>query len=180
MDRRILAALTILAGAAEAAPSLAAELRNAPAQGTAPVTRDSVLRSAYNVALSPNGGKVASAAFMKVGYSQAEADQMSLIAKSIAMKSGSYANFQMALEGRVPNGVMLNAREMALLRTISSLNPGDNTAKMKKTAWDGYTWDGHGAISAKPVVLDGHVARPVLTDSTLAHPNASAKVKTPR
>lgn len=171
MDSRILAALMTLAAAAGASPALAEELQRyaqqrqepqrpeqqrpspqdirpehrggaADPRATVQISRGSILRSTYNVALSPNGASVGAKAFAQLGYNSSEAAQMTEVARGIARKAGSYENFEAVIDGRSPKGGTLTARETALLRSLAARSGG--AAYRLHQGLDGHTWEGHG------------------------------------
>jgi len=108
------------------------------------VTRDQVLQATYKLALSPNGNHEITWAFTQLGYSAGEASQMAGVTIALASKAGSYANFVGVIDGAKSASVALNAREMALLRTLA-MRPGAGGSLAGFKTWtgtSGRTWEG--------------------------------------
>lgn len=154
MDRRVFAALLVLASAAEAAPALSAQLTAGQPSGSA------IVQSVYNVAISPNAQKVGTEAFTKLGYAPAEAGQMAGLSSSIARKAGSAANFAAIVRGATPAGVMLDARESAMIRTLAGKlggGAGGQTTRRAGATWEGTsgrTWEGSAVAVQNSSVRD--------------------------
>ncbi len=147
MDRRVFLALGILAAAA-GSPAFAEQVRVAGEKGKMlHVNRDALIRAIYQVALSKNGSTVGTKALMQLGHNRDEASQTTTLAISIARKSRTAANFKMLVDGRLPDGIVLDARERALLSKFALAN---HTG----TIWDGRTWEGS-ALKASKTIWDG-------------------------
>ena len=158
MDRKLFLALTTLASAAAATPAFAAEVQRAAATGDVRhISGEPLLRTIYGMSTSPRGAELGKKALVQLGRNPDEAAQMTDLTKSIATKAGSYDHFRtIAMTGKVPKGVMLSARESALLRSIRGHVPqpdakswdGDRgrtwegSDTMSKIVWNGRTWEG--------------------------------------
>ena len=166
MDRRVFLALGVLAAAA-GSPAFAQQVRTAGEKGQMLHVRPAeLIRAIYRVALLRNGAAVGTQALVKLGHNRAEASQMTGLAISIVRKCRSLDNFLRIADGSRPEGVMLDDREIALLRSvgvprggaagarvwegnsgrtwegsemIAAPRPGDNRPQ---TIWDGRTWEG--------------------------------------
>lgn len=148
MDRRVFLALGILAAAA-GSPAFAEQVRVAGEKGQMlHVNRDALVQAIYRVALSANGSTVGTNALMKLGHNRGEASQITAMAISIARKSGTAENFEMLVSGRQPSGIVLDARERALLSRFALAG---NTG----TVWDGRTWEGSALSAARKTIWDG-------------------------
>ena len=155
MDKRVLLALGILAAAA-GSPAFAEQVRVASEQVRVAgekgkmlhVNRDALIQAIYRVALSPNGSTVGTKCVMKLGHNRDEARQTVEVAISIARKSRTAENFKMLVDGRLPAGIVLDARERALLTQFALAN---HTG----TIWDGRTWEGSALKASSPTVWDG-------------------------
>lgn len=122
------------------------------------VDRSALIDAIYSVALSRNGAAVGVRALTRLGHNREEATQMSRLAISIVRKSGSPENFRMLVDGRRPDGVRLDDRESALLRSVSASGGSGGPGRTwegsalaaaprpgqgaQETIWDGYTWEG--------------------------------------
>ena len=164
MDKQLIAALTTLITAAAATSSEAADFPNGMAHsqatavgGVRAYSRENILQSVYKLALSPKGGESIAWAFTQLGYSTGEGSQMAGVTVALASKAGSYANFESVIDGKKSATVNLNAREMALLRSIAS-RPGAGGTLQTMKAWsgDGRTWEGH---ASRAVPVNGQIQR---------------------
>ena len=143
MDRRVFMALGILAAAA-GSPVFAEQVRVASAKGELlHVNRRALIQAIYHVALSGKASTVGGNALMKLGYNKGEAAQITALTMSIARKSRSAANFEMLVDGREVEGVMLDDRERALLSRYFGGNAAGGTV------WDGRTWEGSDYAAAR-------------------------------
>ena len=165
MDKQLIAALSTLIAAAAATSGQAAELPYTASHGPATAvggvraySRDQVLQATYKLALSPKGSSEIAWAFTQLGYSAGEASQMSAVTVALASKAGSYMNFESVIDGKKSVSVNLNAREMALLRTIA-MRPGSGGSLMGLKTWtgtSGRTWEGS---ASRAVPLTGQIQR---------------------
>lgn len=155
MDKRLFAALMTLAAAPGALPGLTAELQAAAVQGPSAIKHDTVLRSVYEVAITRDGVKVGTKAFMNLGYGPSEAAQLANMAHSLAIKAGSYDRFVAIATGRAPSGVALNPRDRALLRSLNTGASGHGKSARLHTGWDSHTWEGRAVASHNTSVARG-------------------------
>ncbi len=165
MDRKIFLALSGLIAAAAATSAEAADLPGGMAHGPATTvggvraySRDQVLQAIYKLAFSPNGNHEISWAFTQLGYAPGEASQMAGVTIALASKAGSYMNFESVIDGKKSVSVSLNAREMALLRTIA-MRPGSGGSLAGLKTWtgsSGRTWEGS---ATRAVPLTGQSQR---------------------
>lgn len=140
MDRRVFLALGVLAAAA-GSPAFAAQVRAASEKGQMlHVHPAELVRAIYRVAMSRNGAAVGTAALIKLGHNRTEAAQMTGLAISIVRKCRSLDNLLMLGEGRRPEGVTLDDREMALLRSVGV--PRGAAAARTWEGSSGRTWEG--------------------------------------
>jgi hypothetical protein len=146
MDRRAFLALLTLASAATTSPAFARQLRLAHATGNMRVvSREKLTRAVYNVLRARDGTKVVTKALVQLGRNKEEAAQIARTARSIALKSGSYRNFNAVLQGNAPTQVQLSAQDTALLRSVTS--QGGLFRVWQGDTWEGHggnTWEGHG------------------------------------
>jgi len=161
VDRRVFLALGVLAAAA-GSPAFAEQVRVAGEKGKMlHINRDMLILAIYTVALSRNAQAVGVNALTKLGHNRDEARQMTTLAISIARKSKTAKNFKMLVDGRSSAGIMLDEREMALLRRVGSSTGGEGgiwgrtwegsemiaapRPGRPATVWDGRTWEGSSA-----------------------------------
>lgn len=146
MDRRVFLALGVLAAAA-GSPAFAQQVRTAGEKGQMlHVHPAELVRAIYRVALSRNGVAVGTQALVKLGHNRAEASQMTGLAISIVRKCRSLDNFLRLADGSRPEGVTLDDREMALLRSV-----GVPRSAAGARSWEGSsgrTWEGSEMIAA--------------------------------
>ena len=106
-----------------------------------------LVRAIYSVALSSNGAAVGTRALVKLGHTRAEAGQMTRLAISIVRKCRSVENFLTLAGGSRPEGVVLDDREMALLRSVGVPRGGAAGARVWEGS-SGRTWEGSEMIAA--------------------------------
>ena len=161
MDRRVFLALGVLAAAA-GSPAFAQQVRVAGEKGQMlHVNPTALVRAIYQVAMSRNGAAVGTRALVKLGHNRAEAGQITTLAISIVRKCRSLDAFLMLADGSRPAGVMLDDREVALLRRVGVPRGGAAGARVWEGS-SGRTWEGSEMIAAPrpgdnrpPTIWDG-------------------------